>query len=807
VTQPVEQQQEGQQVEIPGQLPMLPVRDLVVFPHMVLPLFVGREMSIKAIDEALAGNRLVLLVAQRALDVENPQPKDLYSVGTVGQIMRMLKLPDGRIKILVQALARARLNDYVQTAPFYIVQNEKLPDGPTSEVGLEIEALMRTVKEQLEKIIGFGKLMLPEIMVVIENLDEPGRLADMIASNLGLKVEVAQEVLETLDPVARLRRVNEILNKEIELLSMQQKIQAEAKGEMDRSQREYFLREQLKAIQKELGDVDERAEEINEFRKRIKQSKMPEKVFKEADKQLKRLEKMHPDSAEAATIRTYLEWMVEIPWSKKTKDNLDIAAAEKVLNDDHYDLEKVKERILEFLAVRKLKEKMKGPILCFLGPPGVGKTSLGKSIARSLGREFVRMSLGGVRDEAEIRGHRRTYVGSLPGRIIQGIKQGGSNNPVFMLDEVDKIGMDFRGDPAAALLEVLDPEQNHAFTDHYLGVPFDLSNVMFITTANLLDPIPGPLRDRMEVIDISGYTEEEKVGIAKNYLIPRQLKEHGISEKHADLTETALRMIITQYTREAGVRNLEREIANVFRKVARKVAEGKVKQYIVTPKNLQTYLGIPKHLPEAEQEHDELGVATGLAWTESGGDIIYIEATTMKGKGALTLTGHLGDVMKESAQAALSYIKSRQHEIGVKPDVFSKLDVHIHVPAGAIPKDGPSAGITMATALASAFTETPVRHEVAMTGEVTLRGRVLPIGGLKEKLLAAKRAGVKTVIIPTRNQKDLEDVPKHVKQGLQLVFAETMDDVLPVALRGFRMAKSRTPRSPARHARSLPINA
>ncbi len=806
MTQTVDQ--DAQQVEIPSQLPMLPVRDLVVFPHMVLPLFVGREMSIKAIDEALAGNRLVLLVAQRALDVENPQPKDLYAVGTVGMIMRMLKLPDGRIKILVQALARVRVAEYVQTAPFYVAQTDKLPDAPSPEVGLEIEALMRTVKEQLEKIIGFGKLMLPEIMVVIENLDEPGRLADMIASNLGLKVDVAQEVLELLDPVARLRRVNEILNKEIELLSMQQKIQAEAKGEMDRSQREYFLREQLKAIQKELGDVDERAEEVNEFRKRIKRAKMPEKVFKEADKQLKRLEKMHPDSAEAATIRTYLEWMVEIPWNKTTKDNLDIAAAEKVLNADHYDLEKVKERILEFLAVRKMKEKMKGPILCFLGPPGVGKTSLGKSIARALGREFVRMSLGGVRDEAEIRGHRRTYVGSLPGRILQGIKQGGSNNPVFMLDEVDKIGMDFRGDPAAALLEVLDPEQNHAFTDHYLGVPFDLSNTMFITTANLMDPIPGPLRDRMEVIDISGYTEEEKVGIAKNYLIPRQLTEHGISEKHVDLTESALRMIITQYTREAGVRNLEREIANVFRKVARKIAEGKVKLYVVTPKSLQSYLGIPKHLPEAEQEHDELGVATGLAWTESGGDIIYIEATTMKGKGALTLTGHLGDVMKESAQAALSYIKSRQHEIGVKPEIFGKLDVHIHVPAGAIPKDGPSAGITMATALASAFTETPVRHDVAMTGEVTLRGRVLPIGGLKEKLLAAKRAGVKTVIIPKRNQKDLEDVPKHVKQGLQLVFADTMDDVLPVALRGFRMAKARPHRpSPGRQHRSLPINA
>ena len=798
--------QDGQQVDIPEQLPMLPVRDLVVFPHMVLPLFVGREMSIKAIDEALAGNRLVVLVAQRALDVENPQPKDIYAVGTVGMIMRMLKLPDGRIKILVQALAKAKVVDYVQSVPFYVVRIEKLPDPAMPEVGLELEALMRTVKEQLEKIIGFGKLLLPEIMVVIENLDEPGRLADMIASNLGLKVDLAQEVLEIPDPVARLRRVNEILNKEIELLSMQQKIQAEAKGEMDKSQREYFLREQLKAIQKELGDVDERMEEINEIKKRIKQAKMPEKVFKEGDKQLKRLEKMHPDSAEAATIRTYLEWMVELPWSKKSKDNLDIAAAERVLNEDHYDLEKVKERILEYLAVRKMKGKMKGPILCFVGPPGVGKTSLGKSIARALGREFVRVSLGGVRDEAEIRGHRRTYVGSLPGRIIQGIKQAGSNNPVFMMDEVDKIGMDFRGDPAAALLEVLDPEQNHAFSDHYLGVPFDLSNVMFITTANLMDPIPGPLRDRMEVIDISGYTEEEKVGIAKQYLIPRQLKEHGITEKHADLTEPALRVTITQYTREAGVRNLEREIANVFRKVVRKIAEGKVKSCVVTPKNLQSYLGIPKYLPEAEQEHDEIGVATGLAWTEAGGDIIYIEATTMKGKGVLTLTGHLGDVMKESAHAALSYIRSRQHEIGVKPDVFGKRDIHIHVPAGAIPKDGPSAGITMATALASAFTEIPVRRDVAMTGEVTLRGRVLPIGGLKEKLLAAKRAGMKTVIIPKRNEKDLEDVPKHVKQGLHLVFAETMDDVLPVALKGYRAPRPRAHR-PGRVSRSLTINA
>jgi ATP-dependent Lon protease len=510
---------------------------------------------------------------------------------------------------------------------------------------------------------------------------------------------------------------------------------------------------------------------------------MPEKVLKECEKQLKRLEKMHPDTAESATVRTYLEWMVELPWSKKSKDNLDIKAAAKVLNEDHYDLEKVKERILEYLAVRKLKDKMKGPILCFVGPPGVGKTSLGKSIARALGREFVRVSLGGVRDEAEIRGHRRTYVGALPGRIIQGIKQAGTNNPVFMMDEVDKVGMDFRGDPSAALLEVLDPEQNHAFTDHYLGVPFDLSEVMFITTANLMDPILPALRDRMEIIEIPGYTEEEKLGITQKYLIPRQLSEHGITEKHIRIAEPAIRQIISHYTREAGVRNLEREIANVMRKVAKKVAEGKGKCYTITPANLHKYLGVPKFLPESELDKDEIGVATGLAWTESGGDVLYIEATVMKGKGQLTLTGHLGDVMKESAQAALSYVRSREKSLGINPDMFSKNDLHIHVPAGAIPKDGPSAGITMATAIASALANIPARRDIAMTGEITLRGRVLPIGGLKEKILAAKRAKLSAVILPKRNKKDLEEIPKHLLKGIQFIFADTMDDVIKAALR------------------------
>jgi len=801
-----------QNLETPDQLPLLPVRDIVVFPYMVLPLFVGREMSIKAIEAALAGDRMIFLATQKALDVENPKPEDIHQVGTIGIIMRMLKLPDERIKILVQGLAKGKVQDYIQIEPYYSVRITKVAETKLA-ASLEAEAVMRTVKEQIEKIVGLGKVLMPDVMVVIENLEDPGRLADMVASNLGLKVEVTQAVLEVEDPVARLRRVSEILSKEVEVLSMQQKIQAQAKGEMDKTQREYFLREQLKAIQKELGELDERGEEVAEFRKRIKDAKMPEKVFKECEKQLKRLEKMHPDTAESATVRTYLEWMVELPWSKKSKDNLDIKAAAKVLDEDHYDLEKVKERILEYLAVRKLKDKMKGPILCFVGPPGVGKTSLGKSIARALGREFVRISLGGVRDEAEIRGHRRTYVGALPGRIIQGIKQASTSNPVFMMDEVDKVGMDFRGDPSAALLEVLDPEQNHAFSDHYLGVPFDLSEVMFITTANLMDPILSALRDRMEIIEIPGYTEEEKLGIAQKYLIPRQLKEHGITEEHIQIAAPALHQIVSHYTREAGVRNLEREIANVMRKVAKKVAEGKVQCYTITPANLNKYLGVTKFQPEAEQEKDEIGVGTGLAWTETGGDVLYIEATSMKGKGQLTLTGHLGDVMKESAQAALSYVRSRETLLGINPDIFSKTDIHIHVPAGAIPKDGPSAGITMATALASLLSNIPVRRDVAMTGEVTLRGRVLPIGGLKEKILAAKRAKLSTVILPTRNEKDLEEIPKHLLRGIKFVFAETMDDVIKAALRRSSLprpervngrAPTGRPRARRKSSRTLP---
>lgn len=777
------EQKDEKEIEIPDTLPVLPVRDIVIFPYMILPLFVGRDMSIKAIDHALNTNRMVMLITQKDLNVENPTNEDLFSVGTVGIIMRMLKLPDGRVKVLVQGLSKARVLEFTQKDPFYLSTIEKISDEKIDEMTIEIEAIVRTVKEQLDKIVSLGKTILPDIMVVVENLEEPGRLADLVSSNLGLKTELAQEILEISDPVIRLKKISDILGREIELLLVQQKIQTEARGEIDKTQREYFLREQLKAIQKELGDIDERAEEIKEFKKKIEDAKMPEKVLKEAEKQLRRIEKMHPDSAEAATVRTYLEWMVEVPWSKSTKDNLDIKAAEKVLNKDHYDLEKVKERILEYLSVRKLKAKMKGPIICFIGPPGVGKTSLGKSIARSLGREFVRMSLGGVRDEAEIRGHRRTYVGALPGRIIQGMKQAGTNNPVFMLDEIDKIGMDFRGDPSSALLEVLDPEQNNSFVDHYLGVPFDLSRVMFITTGNLIDTIPGPLRDRMETIYLSGYTAEEKLGIALNYLFPKQLDEHGITKKILKITDSALLQLISQYTREAGVRNLEREIANLCRKVAKRIAEGATKKFAVTTRNLHKYLGVPKYLPEEEMEKDETGVATGLAWTEAGGDIIYIEATTMKGKGSLTLTGQLGDVMKESAHAALSYVRSRAKGLGINDDIFARTDMHIHVPAGAIPKDGPSAGITMATSIASALTGRPVYKSIAMTGEVTLRGRVLPIGGLKEKTLAAKRVGIKRVIMPSRNRKDLEDIPKYIKKDMEFIFADTMDDVLKVALK------------------------
>ncbi|HLC22030.1 MAG TPA: endopeptidase La, partial [Candidatus Methylomirabilis sp.] len=735
-----------------------------------------------AIDESLSRDRLILLVAQRDAEKEDPGVDEIHSVGTVEMIMRMLKMTDGRVKVLVQGLSRARVLGVERRDPYFEARIAEVQEMDVVVSAIEVEALIRSVKELVSKSVTHGKQIPPDVVVIVNNLDHPGRLADLVASHLDLKIDQAQEVLELFEPIQRLKRISELLSKEIEVLEVQQRIQSQAREEMDKTHREYYLREQMKAIQKELGEADDRSQELQELEGKIKKAKMAAEVESEAKAQLGRLSRMHPDAAEASVIRTYLDWLIELPWSRQTKDKLSIKQASKILNEDHYDLEKVKERILEYLAVRKLKKKMKGPILCFVGPPGVGKTSLGRSIARALGRKFVRISLGGVRDEAEIRGHRRTYIGALPGRIIQGIKQAGSNNPVFMIDEVDKVGTDFRGDPSSALLEVLDPEQNFSFSDHYLGVPFDLSNVMFICTANLADPIIPALRDRMEVIDISGYTEEEKLHIARRYLVPRQYQEHGIDEKRLLFTDEAILKMINEYTREAGLRNLEREIATVCRKVAREVAEGKREQTRVTATVLQRYLGAPKFLPEPEQQADEVGLATGLAWTQAGGDIIYIECSILRGKGSLSLTGHLGEVMKESAQAAVSYARSRSADLGIKDDLFTKCDIHIHVPAGAIPKDGPSAGITMATALVSALTKTPVRREVAMTGEVTLRGKVLPVGGIKEKVLAARRMGIHSIVVPARNDKDLKELPANVKRGMEFVLVDHMDQVLDVAL-------------------------
>ena len=775
------QEGKGSQVEIPDTLPLLPIRDIVIYPYMMLPLFVGRDISIRAVEEALARDRLIFLVAQKNAAEDNPARDDIYRVGTVASIIRMLKLADGRVKILVQGLSKAEIGDYLRDRPFFEVKIRKVVEAAPPEVSIEVEALMRSAKEKIEQILNLKNLP-PEIVMVTDNISDPGVLADLVASNLRLKIEESQGILEIFDPLARLKKVNELLTRELELSTMQARIQNQAKEEMSKTQRDYFLREQLKQIQQELGEGDERTEEINELKKQIEKAKMPVEVKKEADKQLKRLEQMHPESSEAALVRTYLDWLVELPWSKKTKDNLDIQKAKDVLDVDHYNLEKIKERILEYLAVNKLRRKIKGPILCFVGPPGVGKTSLGKSIARALGRNFVRISLGGIRDEAEIRGHRRTYVGALPGRIIQGIKQAGSNNPVFMLDEIDKVGADFRGDPSAALLEVLDPEQNHAFSDHYLNLPFDLSNVLFICTANLLDPVPPALADRMEVLQLSGYTNEEKLEIARKFLIPRQLGDNGISGSNLEVSDDAVLRMIAQYTKEAGLRNLEREIASICRKVARKIAEGKKELTRVTRANLHLFLGPPKFIPETEQEQHEIGVATGVAWTSTGGEVLYVESSLSKGRGNLTLTGQLGDVMKESAQAALSYARSQGKKLGIEGDFYHKLDIHIHVPAGAIPKDGPSAGITMATSLISALTKRPVSRDVAMTGEITLRGRVLPIGGLKEKCLAAFRAGINTIIIPDRNQKDLEEIPKQLRRKLTIVPVKYMSEVLKVAL-------------------------
>ncbi|MEA2205509.1 MAG: ATP-dependent Lon protease [Blastocatellia bacterium] len=772
-----------QQLQIPEYLPVLPLRDIVIYPFMIVPLFVSRERSIRAVDEALGENRMILLVSQKDLDKEEPASDDLYKIGTVAVIMRMLKLPDGRIRVLVQGLARARIESVEASGEYLRAHLQVVKETLASERSLEVEALIRNVRGSMEKAASLGKNISPEVMAIIANLDDAGRLADLSASNLELKVEDAQSVLDIADTTARLRRVNDLLNKEIEVLTVQQEINTQARADIDRSQREFYLRQQMKAIQTELGEVNELAEEIAVFREKIEAAKMPKAADEEALRQLKKLERMHPDAAETATLRNWMEIMTELPWSKASKDNLDLHKAEKILNEDHYGLEKVKDRILEALAVRKLKEKPKGPILCLVGPPGVGKTSLGRSIARALGRKFVRLSLGGVHDEAEIRGHRRTYVGAMPGRVIQAVQQAGTNNPLIMFDEIDKVGADFRGDPSSALLEVLDPEQNNSFRDNYLGVTFDLSNVIFMTTANILDTIQPALRDRMEVIRLAGYTEEEKREIAKRHLLPKQTEENGITARELNLSATALNAIIQQYTHEAGLRQLEREIGAICRKVARRIAEGNKRTVRISLKNLHEFLGAPKVIPEEVLKKDQIGVATGLAWTAVGGDILFIEALRVKGKGNLVLTGQLGEVMRESAQAAFSYAKSRAKELEINEEDFANYDIHIHIPEGAIPKDGPSAGITLAIAMVSVLSQRAVRKDVAMTGEITLRGNVLPVGGVKEKVLAARRARVSTIILPTQNRRDLDEVPKDLFKDIRFVFVDHMRQVFREALK------------------------
>ncbi len=769
-------------IKIPKKLPILLLRDIVVFPYMVIPLFVGREKSKNAIDHSLSSHRMILLLSQKRMETEEPKREDIYEVGTVALVMRMLKLPDGRVRILAQGLVRGKIKSLEEDRPFYSAEVEVIRELEGGKKSIEIEALVRNTRSGLEKASSLGKDIPPEVMILASNIDEPGRLADLTAANLELKVNEAQRILDMADPVGRLKKVYELLTRELELLDVQSKISSEAKGEMDKLQKQYFLRQQMKAIQKELGEVSEIQEEIKGYQETLKKLKISQEVRDELEKQIKRLSQMHPESAETAVVRNYLDWMFALPWDKSTVDNLELRKAKEILDEDHYGLSKVKERILEYLGVRKLSKKIKGPILCFVGPPGVGKTSLGRSIARALGRKFIRISLGGIRDEAEIRGHRRTYVGALPGKIIQGLRWSQSNNPVFMMDEVDKIGADFRGDPSSALLEVLDPEQNYSFRDHYLGVPFDLSKVMFITTANLLDPIQPAFRDRMETLRLPGYTEEEKLQIALRHLVPKQIKENALNENLIYFTPGAIKKIISLYTREAGVRNLEREIASVCRKVVRKVAEGKKRLTKIISQSIENYLGPPKIFKDQLLKKDQVGVAIGLAWTATGGEILFVETTKMKGKGSLSLTGSLGDVMKESAQAGLSYAKAHADELGIKSHIFSQNDFHIHIPEGATPKDGPSAGVTIATSLISVCTDMKVKWDVAMSGEITLRGNILPVGGIKEKVLAAQRAGVKKMILPLANKKDLIDIPKKVKKEMQFIFVDEVNEVFKHAL-------------------------
>ncbi len=762
------------------ELAILPLKNGVVYPNAMMPITIGQERSIKLVDDALVKEKIIGIVPVKNADIEVPNPEDLYTMGCSAHILKMMKLPENHMSVLVQGQSRIHIKEYTQTLPYLKARIDIIKEEFEKEV--ETEALMVSIKNLFQKAVELSPHIPAEVGLLVMNMDNPGTLADLIASNFNISVGEKQEILEILDIKKRLEKVVSILNKELHVLELGSKIQGELKKEMDKNQREYYLREQLKAIQRELGEEDERTVEVTELKEKIEKSKMPKEVNEVAQKELDRLSKMPPAAAEYTVSRTYLDWLIEVPWSVATEDNLDIDEAQKVLDEDHYGLEKVKKRILEYLAVRKLKADMKGPILCFVGPPGTGKTSLGKSIARALGRKFIRLSLGGVRDEAEIRGHRRTYVGALPGRIIQGIKKAGSHNPVFMMDEIDKLGMDFRGDPSSALLEVLDPEQNFSFSDHYLEVPFDLSNVMFITTANILDTIPPALRDRMEILELPGYTEEEKRMIAQKYLMSRQLEAHGLTSENLSFEDDAVKAIISDYTREAGLRNLEREIATICRGVAKEYAQGKKEAVVVNKERLHSFLGPIKFFSEIAERTSVPGVATGLAWTPTGGDIIFVEATKMKGKKSLALTGSLGDVMKESAQAALSYIRSNTKDLSVPEDFFEENDIHLHVPAGAIPKDGPSAGVTMFAALTSLLTDRPVRSDIAMTGEITLRGLVLPVGGIKEKVLAAKRAGLNRIILPKKNENNLEEIPENVKKGMKFYFIEKMDQVIEHAL-------------------------
>lgn len=762
------------------QLPLLPTKNIVVFPAMVTPLLISEQKYARLIDQTLMRGRMIGLVAQKNPNEDDPGVDGLYQVGTVGSILKMLRFPDGSVRFLVQGLMRFSIREIVRKEPFVVARIETHEDKV--ERTTQIEAIVRNALEQLKKAVELSPYISEDVQITAMNTEEPGKLADLIVSSLNISYEQKQAVLEIFDIKKRLDTVVGLLNKEIEVLELSRKIQSQAATEMGRVQKEYILREQLKAIQKELGEGDEHTQDVEEFREKIEQAEMPKLAREAAEKELDRLSKMNPSSAEYTVSRTYLDWLVSVPWNKKTDDNLDINHAEEVLNEDHYGLEKVKDRIVEYLAVRKLKDSVKGPILCFVGPPGVGKTSLGRSIARAMGRKFERISLGGMRDEAEIRGHRRTYIGALPGRIIQSLRRADAKNPVLMLDEIDKLGADFRGDPASALLEVLDPEQNNTFSDHYLDVPFDLSSVMFITTANLLYPIPAVLRDRMEVIEMSGYTDLEKVQIAKRYLLPRELDNHGLKRSNMWITDEALARIVHDYTRESGVRNLTREIATVCRKVARRVATGDDTKLSIKGDDLPEYLGPVRFIPEVVSRSGQVGVVPGLAWTAAGGDILFVEATRMPGRKGLTYTGSLGEVMGESVRAAYSWVRSNHKLLGINPKLFESSDVHVHVPAGATPKDGPSAGITMATAIASVFSGRVVAPRVSMTGELTLRGDVMPIGGLKEKALAAYRSGIKTVIIPQHNQKDLIDIPKEVSEKVEFIPVDRMEQVIELAL-------------------------